>query len=127
MSNASDVPPAESDWPPITPWQLLLFAGPAVVLAFLVSFLSWAPLTVLLLLAGLIAAGSAVALQPKSVTVLGWAAAIAAVASFAMDPEWDSARLVVRLLVMFALVAAFLVSLPALVARLYASRAQTEK
>ena len=80
----------------------------------------WVFLRVLLLAVGILAAGGAVATKPKCPAVLGLAALAALLANWSMDPDWDSARLVMGLLVFIALFAAFLLLMPMLVGKLFA-------
>lgn len=98
------------------PWPAL-WIGLATTLAALV--LSWVvdaglgPVRFGLLAVGLLAGGIAVAIRPRSAAVLGLAAGIALVASITGPAtEWDSARMVLRVLAVVAGVSAILVLLP---------------
>jgi hypothetical protein len=125
MSEAETDRPSAEDWPPINPWHLIAGAGVAGVLAFVLA--SWTPFAILPILAGLIAAGSAVALRPKSPALLAAAGVLAFVFYFAMDRDWDSARMVVRLLGIIALLAAALVALPTFLGQVFAAGGASEK
>lgn len=118
---------AEQDWPPIDPWALMAIAGGAAAIAVALSFTAWWTPVALLTLAGLITAGGAVALRPKSPPILAAAGATALVFFFAMDRDWDSARMVVRLLAVIALVAAALVALPGFLGQIMAAGGSSEK
>jgi hypothetical protein len=125
MSEAETTRASEEDWPPINPWHLSAGAGAAAGLAFALA--SWTPLAILPILAGLIAAGGAVSLRPKSPALLAAAGVLAFVFFFAMNPEWDSARMVVRLLGIIALLAAALMALPKFLGQVFAAGGASEK
>jgi hypothetical protein len=124
------------DAPWIDPLRLLLGGLAAAVIAFLVFQLPalvsssgagltgsfWTMIRVLLLLGGALAVGGAVALQPQSPRNLFLAALTAWLIGFAMDPAWDTARLVMLILATIALIAAFLLALPFLMGRLFLLR-----
>src|SRR5262245_25056672 len=117
---ADEAVPATSppEWP-VKPRHLLLFAlaaaGLGVVLAFPTGM--WVPLRILVLSAGILAAGVTVTLRPKEPLVLAGAALVALLSAWGMDgsqiqlwvrglpdvppgsdayPDWDSARLVMH-------------------------------
>jgi hypothetical protein len=74
-----------------------------------------------LLVVGLVAAGSAVARRPRSTVVLALAALTGWTASWAFDKEWDTALLMLRVLTVVAAVAALLVLLPRMLGRVVVS------
>jgi hypothetical protein len=74
-----------------------------------------------LVLGGLVAVGWAIVRRPRSALVLGVAAAAASAASWAIDEDWDTARLALALLTLVAAVAAVLVLLPRIVSRVIVS------
>jgi hypothetical protein len=130
-----------SDWPftdpkPFLQWGLagcgiafLLYTLPIWVFQltginfgnFALTGNGWVLLRVLLLAVGILAAGAAVTTQPRSPAVLSLAALAALLAGWGMDPDWDSARLVMGLLVFLALFAAFLILLPLIVGKVFAA------
>lgn len=77
----------------------------------------WVGVQLLLLAVGILATAAAVVTQPKSPAVLGLAALATALAGWSMNPDWDSARLTMGLLVFIALFAAFLLLLPLLLGK----------
>jgi hypothetical protein len=82
---------------------------------------AWIISRVVLLAAGLLSAAWAVAACPRSVPVLGSAALTAAIASWAVEAEWDTLRLLLSLAAAVAAVGAFLMLLPRAVCRLVVS------
>jgi hypothetical protein len=101
------------------PWPALITGLVAAALAAVAAPAGEKLLLLRLLLLGtaLLAAGGAVSLRPRSALVLSLAALVASLAGWGMDAEWDTARLVVRLLTVVAGVATVLVLLPRAVGR----------
>lgn len=139
MASPDQVSPAPAEGPPRQLRILLLTGLGLAAFAFLVFQLPlllgewsghevgkftltggfWTFLQVVALVGGAIVTGSAVALWPKCPRVLLAAAGIAWLIGNGMDPEWDSARLVMLVLTGVALVAALLISLPYLTGRMF--------
>ncbi|MBY0523997.1 MAG: hypothetical protein K2R98_11395 [Gemmataceae bacterium] len=113
-------------------------AGIAVMLALPAGV--WVPLRVLCIGVAVLAAARAVVVQPRSPRIVASAAALALVCGSAMDgswlqllaqgkptpppgliveDDWDTARLVMRLLAMVGFFATFLLLLPFVVGKLY--------
>jgi len=136
----STSPPAE--WPVVKPLHLVIIGLSAAVVALVLALLPgvWIPLRVLILAAGILAAGVAVALQPREPLVLAGAALVALLSAWGMDgsqiqfwvrglpqvapgsddyPDWDGARLVMYLLTTLALVALFLIQLPLILGKAF--------
>jgi hypothetical protein len=67
---------------------------------------------IVLLIVGLLAAGAAVARQARSALMLGLAALVVFTASHALDPEWDTLHVLLRIGTMVALSAGIVVLLP---------------
>jgi hypothetical protein len=117
MSADADRTNEDETHPIRTPWRIL-FMGVLCALAGLligaVHFGDWSvPIRFVVLAVGVLSAGIAVAINPRSALVLLGAAFVALVASFAGPPdEWDSARLVLRVMAVVAGVCAVLVLLP---------------
>lgn len=102
--------PFSNPWPAL--WTGLGATGSALVLSWIVGA-GLGPVRFGLLAVGLLAGGIAVAIRPRSALVLGLAAAIALAASITgPSSEWDSARMVLRILAAVATAAAVLVLLP---------------
>ena len=114
-------PPAELP-PPLPPWRVMAVATGLMVLAFL---LRWMPADFLalprvtLILGGLVAAGAAIWLQPRHALLILASAGLVYLALWSLDPYWDSAFILMRVLLAVSLVAAFLVGLPWLMGWLY--------
>jgi hypothetical protein len=78
--------------------------------------------TLLILTAGAVAAGGAVAIRPQSAAVLGLAAVVALLAGVAFGRAgWDTAAMLFRVLLGVALVCAILVLLPSTARRVFVS------
>lgn len=141
MVHEDCTPGPRADWPfanpkPFLQWGLglcgvvfLLYTLPIWVFhltgmnlgRFVLVGNGWTLLQVLLLAAGILAVGAAVTTRPKSPAVLALAALGALVACWGMNPAWDTARLVMGLLVLIALFANFLLLLPLIVGKLFAA------
>jgi hypothetical protein len=106
----------DDDGPFTNPWPALVTALCATGLGFLLSaFLRDTGLVVcgLLAFAGVLAAGAAVAIQPRSWVVLLLAALVALMASMVAETaDWDSAGTLLRILMAIAGVSALVVLLP---------------
>lgn len=115
--------PLTADQPFSNPWPFLCVGLVASVAALLLSLIAhdhMGPVRAGLLVAGLLATGVAVTIRPGSVVVVGLASLAGFVAAGAMD-EWDSARLMVRVLATVAALAAVLLLAPRFVRRLVVS------
>jgi hypothetical protein len=106
-------PDAEAGGPFQNPWPPLVTGLVAVLIALAVESLvgtGWGWVPFLLVAIGVLAAGIAVIIRPSSAVVLGLAALTALIASVVgPKQEWDSARLVLRILMVLAGVGAVLV------------------
>lgn len=103
----------ESDWPVTNPWPMLGYGLAAGLLAITVSEVlrdnTWPLLRVFLIGTGLIAAGGAVSIRPRSFLVVLLAALTGLFAYLAMSyTDWDSAQLVVGILTTLAFLGALL-------------------
>jgi len=121
MSDADVTSTAAADWPPVSPWHLLIGAGAAAALVFPLRFLPTAFPSAFMTLGALMTAGAAVTLRPRSARLVALAGLVAVVTWAGMDPAWDSARLAVSVLAGVALAAAGLLALPWLFGWLYAT------
>jgi hypothetical protein len=96
------------------PW-LLLFGAYLATGSVLISLqipLAWdTSARVLLLVLGLLLAGGAIVLRPSSSRVLFSSAFVPFLAHWSMAEDWDTARLLLRILMVLALLGAFLASL----------------
>ena len=119
MSDADVTSHGQADWPPVSPWRLLVGAGAAAVLVWPLRHLPTAFPSALMTLGALTAGGAAVTLQPRSAKLVALAGLVAVVTWAGMDPEWDSARLCVLVLSSIAFFAAALLALPSLFSWLY--------
>jgi hypothetical protein len=114
-------PPAELP-PPLPPWRVMAVATGLLALAFL---LRWVPADflalarVMLILGGLVAAGAAIWLQPRNALLILASSGLVYLAMWSLDPYWDSAFILMRVLLAVSLVAVFLVGLPWLMGWLY--------
>jgi hypothetical protein len=123
---ANETQPDANDMRPFAnPWPALI-AGTAGILAALVinvvtaGSLGW--LVFGLIAVSVLAGGAAVTMQPKSAVVLAPAAVIALLASLIGDrTEWDSARMVLRILGVLGGFGAVVVMCPAGIQRLLVS------
>lgn len=117
--NAKDARPFTNPWPALI--TALAAIGAALVVASLArGSMSWPPL--LLIGIGLLSAGVAVAIDPRSPLIIGLAAALAFLASWiGPNDQWDSARLALRVLGVVGGLAAFIVSLPSTFRRVVVS------
>jgi hypothetical protein len=121
-------PPCKDDIPP-SPYPFLLAGLLAEVLAAGLRLANGESNSSVLLLgmhgvllaAGLLLAGVSVILRPRSPLVLAAAAASAGLADLALDPSWDSIRLLLRAAMLVAGVCAGLVLLPRRLARIAVS------
>jgi len=86
---------------------------------FVLNGTFWTLFQLLLIAAGALLAGGAVALRPRDIRVVFGAGLAALLIGWGMDPAWDTAQLVMRLLAMVAFAAAFLLLLPTLMAMVY--------
>ncbi|HXG08359.1 MAG TPA: hypothetical protein VNK04_01070 [Gemmataceae bacterium] len=134
MSRPDAATPAASSWPFTNPWPFLTAGLLAVLAALFLSRLGggWIMAQAGLVLAGLIAAGSAVSIRLhvagwdlderlRSAGVLALAALTVLTAYPAIDPTWDTIRLLLAVLAGVALAGAILVLLPAALRRLVIS------
>jgi hypothetical protein len=106
------IPPAEAGGPFRNPWPCLITALTTTLVALAVESMvgtAWGWLPFVLVAIGVLAAGIGVAIRPNSAVVLGFAALIALIASVVgPKQEWDSARLVLRVLAVLAATGAVL-------------------
>jgi hypothetical protein len=121
MAGIEVVTPQDGNGSSANPWPALAAGLVATGLAFLLflarDVTGWfgsvpVVLRLALLGGGLLAAGAAVAIRPRSAVVLALAALAALLANLSLDAEWDSARLVLNVAVGVAAVAAVVVLLP---------------
>ncbi|MFN4261659.1 MAG: hypothetical protein ACK4RK_20445 [Gemmataceae bacterium] len=111
---ANDIAAHESDdWPLSNPWPFLLAGVTCATVALLLAQIipdveSWYPVRAALIVIGVLVAGGAVVIQPRSTVVLGVAAAVAFISYWGLNTDWDSARLLMGVLTGVALTAAFL-------------------
>src|SRR5262249_55865107 len=103
------------------PWTALIAAGITIPVALGLNALAPESLGLFrftVTCVGILAAGAAVAIRPRSPEILGLAAATALVFSFiGPEKEWDSARLVLRVLSGVAGFAAVIMLFPPVVRR----------
>jgi hypothetical protein len=106
------IPPAEAGGPFRNPWPCLITGLITTLVALAVESMvgtAWGWLPFVLVAIGVLAAGIGVAIRPDSAVVLGFAALIALIASVVgPKQEWDSARLVLRVLAVLAATGAVL-------------------
>ncbi len=114
---SDEFPTADASLPPFrNPWPAMIVGLAAAGIAFLVfGFFDRHVLPLILL--GLLGAGVAVAIRPRSSFILGLAWLTGMETWFSMDPAWDSARLLLIVLTSVAGVAAVLLLLPQVLRR----------
>src|SRR5262245_32585240 len=104
MASDDHVIAGESDWPITNPWPFLLFGLGSVSLALCLKLSlklmevpgEWPATRVALLVLGLVAAGLAVSIRPRSAVVVAGAAVAGFIALYGFDVEWDTARMLVK-------------------------------
>jgi hypothetical protein len=124
VGNRSE-PNGEAAGPFTNPWPAMIISLGAIVAGLGLGSLAPGRMGIILLFLvaiGILAAGIAVAIQPRSSLVLALAAAAALVASFVGNKtDWDSARLVLRVLSALAAFSAIVVLFPSTVRRVVIS------
>ncbi len=115
MASDDSVMASPEEGPFTNPWPFL-YVGLATTGAALLC--SGTFLALPFLIVGLLATGAAIAVRPQSPAVLGLAALAGGFAVLGMNPEWDSARMMLGVLSAVSGVAALLMLLPTLVRRI---------
>jgi hypothetical protein len=103
-------------------WPALVTGIVATMAALVLDQVAAGGVLIVLVGVSALAAGCAVAIQPRSSVVLALAAGIALSASFAgQQSEWDSARMVLRILAVLACLAALVLLCPPVLQRVLVS------